>query len=92
MLTAKVEFIGAIQHANGLSWQHFRCPDSTVSEIIGPGRPRPVPEPTLLERHPSGMTGCTVPDSPLSNSMPVAMNYFASRRVTIKDTYGHGEG
>ena len=20
-------------------WQHFRCPDGTVCEIIGPGRP-----------------------------------------------------
>jgi hypothetical protein len=38
MLTARVEFIGAIQHANGVSWQHFRCPDGTVSEIIGPGK------------------------------------------------------
>ena len=38
MLSAKVEFIGAIQHADGVSWQHFRCPDGTVSEIIGPGK------------------------------------------------------
>ena len=38
MLTAKVEFIGPIQHVNGVSWQHFRCPDGTVSEIIGPGQ------------------------------------------------------
>ena len=37
MLSAGVEFIGAIQHANGMSWQHFRCPDGTVLEIIGPG-------------------------------------------------------
>ena len=37
MLAAKVEFIGAIQHAGGVSWQHFRCPDGTVAEIIGPG-------------------------------------------------------
>jgi len=21
-----------------VSWQHFRCPDGTVSEIIGPGK------------------------------------------------------
>ena len=38
MLSAKVEFIGAIQHADGVSWQHFRCPDGTVAEIIGPGK------------------------------------------------------
>jgi hypothetical protein len=38
MLAAKVEFIGVIQHADGVSWQHFRCPDGTVSEIIGPGK------------------------------------------------------
>ena len=38
MLAAQVEFIGAIQHADGVSWQHFRCPDGTVSEIIGPGK------------------------------------------------------
>ena len=38
MLSAGVEFIGAVQHANGVSWQHFRCPDDTVLEIIGPGR------------------------------------------------------
>jgi len=38
MLAARVEFIGAIQHADGVSWQHFRCPDGTVAEIIGPGQ------------------------------------------------------
>jgi catechol 2,3-dioxygenase-like lactoylglutathione lyase family enzyme len=38
MLSAGVKFIGAAQHANGMSWQHFRCPDGTVLEIIGPGR------------------------------------------------------
>ena len=38
MLAAGVEFIGSAQHANGTSWQHFRCPDGTVLEIIGPGR------------------------------------------------------
>ena len=37
MLSAGVEFIGAAQHASGMSWQHFRCPDGTVLEIIGPG-------------------------------------------------------
>ena len=41
MLAAQVEFIGAIQHAGGVSWQHFRCPDGTVSEIIGPGQCQP---------------------------------------------------
>lgn len=38
MLVAEVEFIGAVQHSNGVSWQHFRCPDGTVSEIMGPGK------------------------------------------------------
>jgi hypothetical protein len=38
MLAAGVEFIGASQHANGMSWQHFRCPDGAVLEIIGPGK------------------------------------------------------
>jgi hypothetical protein len=38
MLSAGVEFIGAAQHADGMSWQHFRCPDGTVLEIIGPGK------------------------------------------------------
>ena len=38
MLSAGVEFIGAAQHASGVSWQHFRCPGGTVLEIIGPGR------------------------------------------------------
>ena len=37
MLAAGVDFIGDIQHADGVSWQHFRCPDGTVLEIIGPG-------------------------------------------------------
>jgi hypothetical protein len=37
MLAAGVAFIGTVQHVNGVSWQHFRCPDGTVSEIIGPG-------------------------------------------------------
>ena len=39
MLSAGVKFIGTPQHANGTSWQHFRCPDGTVLEIIGPGVP-----------------------------------------------------
>ena len=38
MMAAGVEFIGTAQHAHGTSWQHFRCPDGTVLEIIGPGR------------------------------------------------------
>jgi hypothetical protein len=38
MLAAGVEFIGAAQHASGMSWQHFRCPDGMVLEIIGPAR------------------------------------------------------
>jgi catechol 2,3-dioxygenase-like lactoylglutathione lyase family enzyme len=37
MTEAGVELIGAVQHADGTSWQHFRCPDGTVAEIIGPG-------------------------------------------------------
>jgi catechol 2,3-dioxygenase-like lactoylglutathione lyase family enzyme len=41
MVTAGVEFIGAVQHVRGTSWQHFRCPDGTVLEIIGPGTPPP---------------------------------------------------
>ncbi len=38
MLAAGVEFIGNIQHADGVSWQHFHGPDGTVLEIIGPGQ------------------------------------------------------
>ena len=33
-----------------------------------------------------------VRESPLSIPMLKAMNYFASRRVTIEDAYRHGEG
>lgn len=40
MLAAGVEFIGEPQHADGVSWQHFRCPDGTIAEIIGPGAPK----------------------------------------------------
>ena len=36
MLAPGVDFVGDIQHADGVSWQHFRCPDGTVLEIIGP--------------------------------------------------------
>ena len=39
MLSAGVEFIGDPQHADGTSWQHFRCPDGTIAEIMGPGAP-----------------------------------------------------
>jgi hypothetical protein len=37
MLAAGVEFIGEVQHADGVSWQHFHCPDGTVAEIMGAG-------------------------------------------------------
>src|SRR5258708_25806203 len=30
MLAAGIVFIGDVQHSNGISWQHFRCPDATV--------------------------------------------------------------
>ena len=36
MLTAGVNFIGDVQHADGISWQHFYCPDGTILEISGP--------------------------------------------------------
>ncbi len=39
MLAAGVAFIGDVQHADGTSWQHFRCPDGTIAEITGPGAP-----------------------------------------------------
>src|SRR5262245_3235869 len=38
MLAAGVNFIGDVQHADGVSWQHFHCPDGTVLEIIGSGQ------------------------------------------------------
>ncbi len=37
MLAVGVSFIGEVQHADGVSWQHFRCPDGAVLEISGPG-------------------------------------------------------
>jgi catechol 2,3-dioxygenase-like lactoylglutathione lyase family enzyme len=37
MLAAGVHFNGDVQHSNGVSWQHFHCPDGTVLEISGPG-------------------------------------------------------
>jgi hypothetical protein len=39
MLEAGIEFIGEVQHADGASWQHFRCPDGTIAEILGPATP-----------------------------------------------------
>ena len=39
MIAADVEFIGSPQHSDGESWQHFLCPDGTVAEILGPGKP-----------------------------------------------------
>jgi catechol 2,3-dioxygenase-like lactoylglutathione lyase family enzyme len=36
MVEAGVAFIGEPQQADGVKWQHFRCPDGTVAEIIGP--------------------------------------------------------
>jgi catechol 2,3-dioxygenase-like lactoylglutathione lyase family enzyme len=36
---AGIQFIGDPQHAEGTSWQHFRLPDGTIAEIIGPGEP-----------------------------------------------------
>jgi len=38
MLAAGVRFIGDVQHADGISWQHFYCPDGTVLEISGTGQ------------------------------------------------------
>ena len=37
MIVAGISFIGEIQHVDGVSWQHFYCPDGTIAEIIGPG-------------------------------------------------------
>ena len=36
MLAAGINFIGDVQHADGISWQHFYCPDGTILEISGP--------------------------------------------------------
>jgi catechol 2,3-dioxygenase-like lactoylglutathione lyase family enzyme len=38
MVAAGVKFIGNVQHADGVSWQHFYGPDGTVLEIIGVGQ------------------------------------------------------
>jgi catechol 2,3-dioxygenase-like lactoylglutathione lyase family enzyme len=42
LLAAGIAFIGEPQHEGGVSWQHFRLPDGTIAEIIGPGTPAPV--------------------------------------------------
>jgi hypothetical protein len=34
-LAAGMLFIGDVQHSNGISWQHFRCPDGTKSAAWG---------------------------------------------------------
>jgi catechol 2,3-dioxygenase-like lactoylglutathione lyase family enzyme len=39
MVAAGVKFIGNVQHADGVSWQHFYGPDGMVLEIIGVGHP-----------------------------------------------------
>jgi catechol 2,3-dioxygenase-like lactoylglutathione lyase family enzyme len=38
MLAAGVKFIGDVQHADGINWQHFYAPDGTVLEISGSGQ------------------------------------------------------
>jgi len=38
MLATGVKFIGDVQHADGISWQHFCAPDGTVLEISGRGQ------------------------------------------------------
>jgi catechol 2,3-dioxygenase-like lactoylglutathione lyase family enzyme len=37
MLAAGIKFIGNVQHVDGVSWQHFYCPDGTVLELSGTG-------------------------------------------------------
>jgi catechol 2,3-dioxygenase-like lactoylglutathione lyase family enzyme len=61
MLAAGVEFIGAVQHVRGMSWQHFRCPDGTVLEIIGPGTPPPSAPPSVAPDRGRGSES-SVPD------------------------------
>jgi catechol 2,3-dioxygenase-like lactoylglutathione lyase family enzyme len=36
MTDAGVKFVGEIQTADGVSWQHFHSPDGTILELIGP--------------------------------------------------------
>jgi catechol 2,3-dioxygenase-like lactoylglutathione lyase family enzyme len=35
MADAGVKFIGEVQTADGVSWQHFYCPDGAILELIG---------------------------------------------------------
>jgi catechol 2,3-dioxygenase-like lactoylglutathione lyase family enzyme len=35
MIEAGVDFIGEPQYADGVGWQHFRCPDGTILEVSG---------------------------------------------------------
>jgi catechol 2,3-dioxygenase-like lactoylglutathione lyase family enzyme len=46
MMKAGVSFIGEAQYADGVGWQHFRCPDGTILEISGP-----VPGASAAEEH-----------------------------------------
>jgi catechol 2,3-dioxygenase-like lactoylglutathione lyase family enzyme len=39
MMAAGVAFIGDVQSADGVSWQHFYSPDGKILEIIGPSTP-----------------------------------------------------
>lgn len=39
LMAAGVEFVSGHEHADGISWRHFRCPDGTIAEITGPGAP-----------------------------------------------------
>jgi hypothetical protein len=36
LIAAGIPFIGEIQRAGGVAWQHFCCPDGVIFEIIGP--------------------------------------------------------
>lgn len=38
MIAAGVEFVGPRQHEGSISWNHFRGPDGTIYEIVGPGQ------------------------------------------------------
>ncbi|HET7718075.1 MAG TPA: VOC family protein [Bauldia sp.] len=38
LVDAAVAFVSEVQHADGVSWRHFRCPDGTIVEITGPGK------------------------------------------------------
>ena len=50
MRDAGIEFIGDIQRAGGVAWNHFRAPDGNVYEIIGPEAGVEAPEPSGDER------------------------------------------